>query len=372
MKFDAHALGIDAAGADLWSRVDGFIAATPLRGPFDVAKRDALILELAAWQRTHCLALDRALRAMGAPAVARSLDDVAGVPTDAFKTARLATFASDHTVRVFRTSGTTRDTRGEHAFATLALYQRAALAAADRWLLPHGPYRFVLLAERESDAPHSSLSYMLARFAERTGDSHGTDPWMIDRGQLDVNRLRAALDAARENGEPVALLGATFAFVHAIDALDASMCESLPPGSVVMPTGGFKGRSRELEPTALFALLGERFGVRRDQIVQEYGMTELSSQAYEAHADGVAAGRYVSPPWMVVTAMDPVTLAPLPHGEPGVLRVIDLANVGSSVALQTADLGVTDPDGFEVRGRAPGATPRGCARAMDALLSGDA
>jgi hypothetical protein len=110
--------------------------------------------------------------------------------------------------------------------------------------------------------------------------------------------------------------------------------------------------------------------VARTQIVGEYGMTELSSQAYEAHREGCAPGVFRAPPWMRVTAVDPVALTRVPDGEIGLLRVVDLANVGSAVAIQTSDLGRVHPDGFEVLGRAPGASPRGCARALDAALSG--
>jgi hypothetical protein len=357
---------LDRDGAGLWSQVASMIA----RGPdaaFDPRERERLVLDIASWQRAHCLPLDRALRAMGAPEAPQSLDEVTGLPTDAFKTARIACFAREHETRAFHTSGTTRDVRGSHPFASLALYDAAAIASGARWLLRDAPYRFVLLAEREEDAPHSSLTYMLARFAERFAHRTDARTWMIERGQIAVTRLR---DALRESDDtPIALLGATWAFVHAIDALRETY--ALPPDSVVMPTGGFKGRSRELEPPELFATIERAFGVSRAQIVQEYGMTELSSQAYEAHREGVPAGRYVTPPWMIVTAMDPVTLTPLPHGRRGVLRVIDLANVGSSIAIQTADLGTTYDDGFEVHGRSPGATPRGCARAIDALLSGE-
>ncbi len=359
---------LDAPGAALWSRVEAVIA----RGcdaALDPTARDGLALELLAWQRANCPPLDRAFRAMGAPEVCASLDALPGLPTEAFKTARIACFDAVHETRVFTTSGTSRDVRGRHAFASTDLYDAAALACGTRWLLPRGPYRFVLLAEREQDAPHSSLTYMLARFAERFSDpSRRDDPWMLEGAHVDVPRLRDALATARAGNQPVALLGATFAFMHAIDALDDAS-QPLPPGSVVMPTGGFKGRSREVSPEALFATLERAFGVGRRQIVQEYGMTELSSQAYEPHEEGTPPGRYVSPPWMIVTAMDPVTLARLPDGEPGVLRVVDLANVGSCACIQTADLGVTHARGFEVLGRAPGATPRGCARAIDALLS---
>ena len=190
--------------------------------------------------------------------------------------------------------------------------------------------------------------------------------WALSQGALALEATRRAL--AADDGLPVAMLGASFGFVHLLDALGGEVLR-LPKGSVAMPTGGFKGRSRELEPEAFLAMLEQRLGLVRAQLVQEYGMTELSSQAWEAHREGVPAGRYVCPPWLRVDAVDPVSLAVLPRGTQGILRVIDLANVGSSVVLQTADLGTVHVAGFEVHGRMPGATPRGCARAMDAVLS---
>lgn len=337
------------------------------------AQRDEVLFERLAldaieWQRSACPALGRALLAAGAGTLGDGLDGVVGLATDAFKMARIATFAIERQRRVFYTSGTTRDVRGQHSFASLELYERAAIAAAKRWLLPASSYRFVFFAESEEANANSSLTAMLAMFARAWG-SVG-DPFFVRSGAIDTGAAVRAIEAAISQGESVALLGATWAFVHFADAVGGWRC-ALPAGSVVMPTGGFKGRSRELSPDELMAEIQERFGVDRSQIVQEYGMTELSSQAYEAHGEGVRAGRYRCPPWVRVDAVDPETLAVLPLGEEGILRVIDLANLGSCVAIQTADLGVVFDDGFEVRGRMPGATPRGCARAMDALLSGD-
>jgi hypothetical protein len=339
------------------------------RGAVSRDEFERLTLDTLAWQRAECPALDRALLAAGAGTLGSGLDGVVGVPTDAFKMARIATFAPEREQRVFFTSGTTRDVRGRHAFATMDLYEQAATSAAERWLLPTGDCRFVFFAEREDDNPHSSLSAMLTMFSRARG-MRDEDVFFVRAGALDVAAVRAAIERARVECTPVALLGATFAFVHFADAVGDWRC-ALAEGSVVMPTGGFKGRSRELSSDELMTEIQDRFGVRRSQVVQEYGMTELSSQAYEAHDEGVVAGRYRCPPWMLVDAVDPETLAVLPRGEEGILRVIDLANLGSCVAVQTADLGVVREDGFEVRGRMPGAAPRGCARAMDALLSGD-
>ncbi len=328
---------------------------------------ERLAVALHHWQRAHNPALARIADATLDGATVDGIDDIPAVPTDVFKVTRVACFEASRAVRTFRTSGTTTEVRGEHAFADLSHYTAASVSAARRWLLPGARYRFVVLAAGEDEARDSSLSFMLARFGERWGD--GREAFFIRSGALDARAAMRALDDAARESLPVALLGASYGFVHLVDAM-GSASASLPAGSVLMPTGGFKGRSREVEPDAFHALLCARFEVARTQIVGEYGMTELSSQAYEAHREGCAPGVFRAPPWMRVTAVDPVALTRVPDGEIGLLRVVDLANVGSAVAIQTSDLGRVHPDGFEVLGRAPGASPRGCARALDAALSG--
>jgi hypothetical protein len=193
---------------------------------------------------------------------------------------------------------------------------------------------------------------------------------MVRGAALDVAAARAALDSACREGAPVALLGTSFGFVHLLDGVGDARW-AFPEGSVAMPTGGFKGRSREVEPATLRAQVGAAFGLDDAAMLGEYGMTELSSQAYEARRDGRES--YRAPPWMRVSMVDPTTLREVPPGEVGLVRVVDLMNLGSALAIQTSDLGRIDADGggFVVLGRAPGATPRGCARAMDAALARD-
>jgi hypothetical protein len=138
-----------------------------------------------------------------------------------------------------------------------------------------------------------------------------------------------------------------------------------------MDTGGFKGRSREVTREELYGGLEERLGIHAAWCVDEYGMTELSSQFYDgvAGSAGPPADRvHRGPGWVRTVATDPETLRPLPHGSVGVLRHHDLANLHSVAAIQTADLGVTAEDGFRVLGRAAGAGPRGCSLAMEELL----
>lgn len=350
---------LDAAGMALRVRIEALLRGEAL-APEGL---DALACEIAAWQRDHNPVYARLWRAeRGHLGDVTGVDDIPAVPTDVFKAAEVASFDLRARVREFLTSGTSQEVRGRHAFADTSLYAEGACRGAARWLLPQPKYRMVLVAESEADAPHSSLTFMLARFAERW--ALGAAPFVVRGSSLDLGALSQVLDTAQESGDPVALLGTSFGFVHLVDALGDRRWE-VARHSVAMFTGGFKGRSREVDAGALGAMVRAQFGAAL-RVAAEYGMTELSSQAYDAES----VGRYEAPRWMRVRAVDPVSLAPLGAGAVGLLRVVDLCNLGSVVAVQTSDLGRCFDDGsFEVLGRAPGATPRGCARALDALLA---
>ncbi|HEY8427150.1 MAG TPA: acyl-protein synthetase [Sandaracinaceae bacterium] len=330
-------------------------------GSRDDEARDRLLEEVARWQREHVEPYRRLWDARG---------PLPAVPTDVFRYVRVASHPPERDVRVFLTSGTTSGARGRHAFADLSLYDRAARAAA-RWALfpDRERMRLVMLAPSPDEAPESSLSYMLGRFDEWFGSA---TRWVWRGGALDVDALAAALEEA--GSEPVALLGTSFAFVHAEDAL-GSRTFALAPGSRVMQTGGYKGRSREVEPGVLRAAIAARYGVPEPFVIAEYGMTELSSQMYERTLRAALQGERATralwvPGWVRTTVVDPLTLRPLPPGATGVLRIDDLANLGSVCAIQTSDLAVLREDGVELLGRAPGATPRGCSLAVEEALGG--
>ena len=115
------------------------------------------------------------------------------------------------------------------------------------------------------------------------------------------------------------------------------------------------------------------------RVVGEYGMTELTSQLYEGtlHEGALAArhpdaapGVYFEPHWLRVTPVDPVTLLPLPDGEVGLARFIDVGNVDSAVSVVTQDLVRRAQGGVQLLGRQAGAPPRGCSLAVEALLNG--
>jgi hypothetical protein len=297
----------------------------------------------------------------------------AAVPTDVFRYARLAVHAEDEDVRIFRTSGTTHRDRGMHAFRDLSLYDRAAEIQARRYLFPdERRVQLFILAASSSEAPDSSLSHMLDLFGSRFGSR--TRHYLRD-GRLLGDELADDLRAAEAQREPVALLGTSYAFVYAEDAL-GTRSFAMPEGSRLMQTGGFKGRTREHTPGEMRAMLSSRYGVPDDHVVAEYGMTELSSQFYEpnlrASLLGEPAGprRYLPAPWVRALPVDPSSLEPVPDGEIGILRIDDLANLDSIACIQTSDLARRIEGEIELVGRAPGATPRGCSLAVDEMLGG--
>jgi len=149
----------------------------------------------------------------------------------------------------------------------------------------------------------------------------------------------------------------------------------------VMETGGYKNRSRTLPKAELHALITEYLGVPRESIFCEYGMSELSSQAYdvtgaECHPPSSILyppssilyppsstrhpRAFLFPPWARAQVISPETGREVAEGETGLLRILDLANVFSVAAVQTEDLAVRRGAGFGLLGRAAAAEPRGC------------
>ncbi len=346
---------------ELKARVETMISTFETRQSSDDDARDDLIDDLAAWQSTRIPEYGRLQRHGAWPPA---------LPTDVFRFRRIAGHPEEDDLRLFRSSGTTSSERSVHAYGDLELYDAAARVAARHMLFPDVErIRLVILAPHEDEAPDSSLEYMLARFADWFGSE---STWVWRNGALDLELLTAQLRECEASGEPVAVLGTSFAFVHAEDGLGDHRFD-LGPRSRVMQTGGYKGRSREVDPWVLLDAISTRYGVSPRRIINEFGATELSSQMYETtlreDLDGsVQARRLWVPPWVRATPVDPETLQPVPGEDVGILRIDDTANLDSVCCIQTADLARRLDDGIVVLGRAPGATPRGCSLAADQAL----
>ncbi len=333
---------------------------------------DRMALRVHAAQRATNPTLRRYWDAM-AGARPTSWHEIHPVPVAAFKDGPIVSGGAEI---VFRTSGTTAGTsrRGEHHVASLDLYLAAARANYRRHLFADcgvepGTLRLALvsLVPRPEDAPDSSLSAMAGFIAREPEVAKTTWAFHPERG-VDAE---AFVEAVASADEPVLLLTTAFALVQLLDGL-GQVRLSLPGGSRIMETGGFKGRVAEVDRATLYARVSERLAVSASLVVNEYGMTEMLSQAYDGVAGraGPALEReHRFPPWVRTRALHPADLAPLPPGEPGLLAHFDLANAASVCHILTEDLGcMTEGGGVRLVGRAPGARPRGCSLAAETFL----
>jgi hypothetical protein len=134
----------------------------------------------------------------------------------------------------------------------------------------------------------------------------------------------------------------------------------LPPGSRVMETGGYKGRSRAMAKEELHALIRERLGIADSHLICEYGMSELSSQAYDRVAGSNRQRSFQFPPWARARIISPETGSEVAEAETGLIQILDLANARAVMAVMTEDIGVKRGDGFELVGRAALSEARGC------------
>ncbi len=295
------------------------------------------------------------------PTTVRYWKQVPAVPTGAFKDFAIACFPVERAAAEFHTSGTTAAKAGKHYLPTTELYDAAIRPNFAAHLLPDGArLSMMALTPSPEESPHSSLSHMTGVVLKEFG---GTDSnFYIHDGTLQVEQVVRALRRAQTDRQPVFLLGTAFAFVHLFDACASQGLRiELAAGSRAMETGGFKGRSREMSKREVYGLFERYLAIPSARIVNEYGMTELSTQFYDNTMRlGHASDIKTIPPWARVLIIDPHTGAEAAPGHPGLVRVFDLANLWSALCIQTEDLGVARDEGFEIIGRATGAEVRGC------------
>jgi hypothetical protein len=295
--------------------------------------------------------------------------EIPAIPTSGFKDLELSCLPVTERTTVFHSSSTTeqRPSRHFHGPESLKIYEASLNAWFATHLMPNAEnHALLMLAPPLNCAPHSSLVYMFDTIRRRI-DSPGSvfagkvteaGAWTIDPDQ--VCELCRQISAGNR---PVMLLGTAFSFVQLLDPMiEGNIQLKLPAGSCVLETGGYKGRSRVLPKPDLHRLIEQAFGVQAQRIVSEYGMSELSSQAYDLSLGEsvLRPRRFRFPPWSRVQIISPETARHASEGEPGLLRVFDLANIYSVMALQTEDLAIAHGDGFELIGRAEWAEPRGC------------
>jgi hypothetical protein len=335
-----------------------------LLGPIDEATWDALARELFAWQFTQVPSYRRLCLAHEVtPETLASWRDIPAVPQQLFKRTLLYAHGSTPPAAIYVTSGTTTGQPGRQHLLHTDIYRTVAVEGARRAGLFAKEIELHFLTPSPTEASYSSLSAMFG-FWQKAFHQSGSR-FHIRHDHFDFARLRETLTAQIKSGRPIAICGTAFSFVHLIDAWASLPPLRLPRGSWLLETGGFKGRSREISKTRLYSQLARAFTVRDTAIWNEYGMSELSSQAY-AHGTN---GLHHPPPWARVLVCDPATGREVAVGKQGLVRWIDLANTDSVLAVQTLDVAERTPHGFRLIGRLPRTEPRGCSLSADDLAT---
>lgn len=245
--------------------------------------------------------------------------------------------------KIFESSGTTGVVTSRHYVADIAIYEQSFIQGFERQYGSIQNWCVLALLPAYLERENSSLVYMANKMIAMSGHSE-SGFYLYNYAEL-ANKL-AELEL---KGQPTLLLGVTFALLDFSEKFPLHLKHT-----VVMETGGMKGRGRELTRPELHETLITR--LKLNFIHAEYGMTELLSQAYSK-----GNGRYYCPPWMKVFVRkedDPFEL--LTEGT-GLIQIIDLANIYSCSFIATQDIGKLYADGsFEVLGRMDHADIRGC------------
>jgi len=304
-----------------------------------------IALELFQYQYRHNIlyrTYTDAIRVM--PETVTSLQQIPFLPISFFKTSQVCTGKQPQDATMtFESSSTTGDTTSKHYVFSDELYRASLLNGFQRFYGDPAQYTFLALLPSYLERKNASLVHM-ADTLMKTG-SHAKNGFYLDEWE----KLYEVLQQLETTAQPSILIGVTFALLDFAAAFPMHLNHT-----IVMETGGMKGRREEWTRKQVHNYLSERWHTA--SIHSEYGMTELLSQAY-ARQNGVfspAATMQV----LVRDINDPLTVQ---NAGSGCLNIIDLANVDSCAFIATEDLGNVYEDGsFEVLGRMDHAALRGC------------
>ncbi len=285
---------------------------------------------------TECLGID--------PSKVGELTQIPFLPVGMFRNHRVIS-GSRETELCFESSGTTGQAVSRHYVCDRSIYEESFMRGFRHFYGEPSSWLITALLPSYTERKNSSLVYMMNSLIGQSGDSR-SGFYRDNKGEL----LACLADAAAE-GKKSMLVGVSFALLDLAGEKEADLS-----GTIVIETGGMKGRRKEITRHELHEILKQRFKLRA--VHSEYGMTELLSQAW-SKGDGF----FNTPPWMKIMIRDPhdpLTIIDRP-GRTGGISIIDLANIYSCSFLSTGDLGRINGDGsFEVSGRFDESDIRGC------------
>ncbi|WP_299676485.1 acyl transferase [uncultured Dokdonia sp.] len=277
------------------------------------------------------------------PSDIKQIEDIPFLPISFFKSHEVVS-SQKTTEATFTSSGTTGSTTSKHYVKDLAIYETSFLKGFTQFYGNIEDYVVLALLPSYLERTGSSLVYMVDHLMKA---SKHEDSGFYLNNYFALSEKLKSLDSS---GQKVLLIGVSFALLDLIETYTFSL-----QNTIIMETGGMKGKRKEMIREELHEVLSKGFGV--SEIHSEYGMTELLSQAYSK-----GKGLFTTPPWMKIIARDPEDpFTIFSNSRTGGLNIIDLANIHSCAFIATQDLGTTYQDGtFSIVGRFDNSDIRGC------------
>jgi phenylacetate-coenzyme A ligase PaaK-like adenylate-forming protein len=265
------------------------------------------------------------------------------LPVEIFKSQKIIAHNKEAEI-IFESSSTSGSVPSRHYVADLNIYEESFLKGFRNFYNEPPGLCILALLPSYLERTGSSLVYMADKLIKLSG--HSESGFYLTEHE----KLITVLRKLKKAGQPTLLLGVSYALLELAEKFEEDL-----GGTIIMETGGMKGRRKEIVREDLHSFLKKRFNI--GQIHSEYGMTELLSQAYSM-GDGI----FQTPPWMRVLirdSYDPFHF--IEDGNTGSINIIDLANIYSCSFIATSDLGKLHEDGsFEVLGRIDNSDIRGC------------
>jgi phenylacetate-coenzyme A ligase PaaK-like adenylate-forming protein len=277
------------------------------------------------------------------PNQVNTIEEIPFLPIDLFKSHRI--LSSDANIqKTFTSSGTTGDKTSKHHVTDLSIYEQSFNKGFKQFYGNIEDYVVLALLPSYLEREGSSLIYMAQHLIEKS--NHSDSGFYLNN----LAELKSKLISLDSEGQKVLLIGVSFALLDLVEDFQFGL-----NNTIVMETGGMKGRRKEMIREELHSILKKGFGVHT--IHSEYGMTELLSQAY-SNGNGV----FNCPPWMQILIRDPEDAKSyLNNNSTGGINVIDLANINSCSFIATQDLGkMSDNNSTEIMGRFDNSDIRGC------------
>ena len=277
------------------------------------------------------------------PSDVQKLEDIPFLPIEFFKTHKVISSKKD-IQQTFTSSGTTGNVVSQHHVADLDIYKKSFQKGFAHFYGNIEDYTVLALLPSYLEREGSSLVYMVEDMIQES--KHPKSGFYLNN----LDALKQTLLELETSRQKTLLIGVSYALLDLVEFHQFELKHT-----IIMETGGMKGRRKELIKSELHAILKKGFGV--NTIHSEYGMTELLSQAYSK-----GNGLFSTPPWMKVLVRDPEdALTILEEKKSGGINIIDLANINSCAFIATQDLGKIHTNGtFEVLGRFDQSDIRGC------------